>query len=164
MKSTNSWTRCKPPSSQKWMNSCLKSTTFTIISLSLKIKKETTSDIQRIHNLYATSNHPDFTNMNPNDESIPLKIDPNVLKAESTSPNFKPNTHTTDFKSTHSIKPPVLFDVGKWRKEIKHVNVHDEEFQTIESWYSDISQCIGLSAKEPTYLPDLMGITPTSTF
>ena len=126
--------------------------------------EQTISDIQHIHNLYATSNHPDFTNMNPNDESIPLNIDPNVIKAESTSLNFWPNTHTTDFKSTHSIKPPVVFDFGKWRKEIKYVNVQDEEFQTIESWYSDISQCIGLSTKEPTYLPDLVNITLTSTF
>ena len=40
----------------------------------------------------------------------------------------------------------------------------DEEFQTLKCWCSDISQCIGLSTKEPTYRPDIMDLTPTITF
>ena len=103
---------------------------------------QTSSDIQQIQTLHS-SHRTDSNDPIHDNESVPLNIKPNVLKADSTPSKLNPNVLQPDFKSTHPIKPPVVFDVGKWRKEIKHVVVKDEEFQTIECWYSDVSQCIG---------------------
>ena len=73
--------------------------------------------------------------------------------------------HTEDYQHTvPSTKPPVFFDMAKWRKEIKHITVNDEEFQIMECWYVDVSQCISLSTKEPVYLPDLLDLSVQTQF
>ena len=147
MKFTRSLTPCQIPFSTKWkqQNQIIKEITDLKCSSS---RSHTPSNPERQHMAVSASTS-NSSLRNINDDENPHS-------------DTKKYPHSSFFFQNPFIKLPVLFDMTKWRKEIKHITVINEEFQTTECWYVDVSQYITLSTKEPVYLPNLMDLsTPT---
>ena len=57
-----------------------------------------------------------------------------------------------------SPKPMVSFDIAKWTKEMKDVNIDDESYDSVLSWYDFIQQAMVIATGSGTVMPEVVDL------
>lgn len=90
-------------------------------------------------------------------------------KMQLTSLGLSSNSDSDSNESTNSTefvcpKPAPIFDITKFNREMKHVQLKKEDYASICSFYDDIQTALIASTNNPNIIPDIEFLTPGFRF